>query len=95
MRDALKRASDNHVTPWLIAPFVTQAALNAWSGTLRVTRLGFQILPAETYDKRITRDVVRLLRPVIGQIPFEYMGADRPVRGPRSKEWQGLVQESI
>jgi hypothetical protein len=75
IKDCKARADAHNATPWLFVPFATSAteARCARDG-IRLTLLDRQLLPAETWNNRIMRDVIEDFREdIIGPLPLDFV----------------------
>jgi hypothetical protein len=76
IKDIFTKAHAHGLRPWLIVPFASEnARRRCRDDGIRLTVLGYRVLPIETPHGAKMRAAIRDLRAVIGPEPFEYMGS--------------------
>jgi hypothetical protein len=87
IKDVYTKAKAHNVSPWLIIPHATSEAVDRCrSDGIRLSVLGYQVLPVETPDGKKMRLAIAALRPVIGPEPFLLTASrlDKTARNPLS-----------
>lgn len=75
IKDVYTKAHAHGLRPWLIIPFASEnARRRCHDDGIKLTVLGYRVLPIETPHGTKMRNAIRDLRAVIGPEPFEYMG---------------------